>query len=97
MRVSPARFQVEYILSEPREGWRGRKGRVDGALLQDLLIRPDGSRCFVCVCGPTAFTELAVRWVDELQLPWFQSHTMEKDEPFLNVQSSGEFRFNKTG
>lgn len=60
-RVSPARFQVEYILSEPREGWGGRKGRVDGALLQDFLIRPDGSKCFVCVCGPTAFTELTVR------------------------------------
>uniref|UniRef100_H3CBJ7 Cytochrome b5 reductase 4 n=1 Tax=Tetraodon nigroviridis TaxID=99883 RepID=H3CBJ7_TETNG len=55
------RFQVEYILSEPSDGWRGRRGRVDGALLQDVLLRPDGSRCFVCVCGPTAFTELTLR------------------------------------
>lgn len=66
--MSHARFQVEHILSEPSDGWRGRKGRVDGALLQDLLIRPDGSRCFVCVCGPTAFTELTVRWVNATTL-----------------------------
>lgn len=54
------RFQVEYVLSEPGEGWTGRRGRVDESMLKDFLIRPDGSRCYVCVCGPTAFTELTV-------------------------------------
>ena len=61
--VSHGRFQVEHVLSEPGAGWRGRVGRVDGALLQEFLSRPDGSRRFVCVCGPTGFTELSVRWV----------------------------------
>lgn len=59
----PARFQVENILSEPSEAWGGRKGRVDAGLLRDVLNAPEGSRCFVCVCGPTAFTELTVRCV----------------------------------
>ncbi|XP_071390917.1 cytochrome b5 reductase 4 isoform X2 [Centroberyx affinis] len=52
------RFQVEYILSEPCDRWSGRTGRVDQPTLEDFLNRPDGSKCYVCVCGPAAFTEL---------------------------------------
>ncbi|XP_039974623.1 cytochrome b5 reductase 4 [Xiphias gladius] len=55
------RFQVEYVLSEPCESWIGKKGRVDESMLQDFLNRPDGSKCYVCVCGPTDFTELTLR------------------------------------
>nr|XP_020477316.1 cytochrome b5 reductase 4 isoform X2 [Monopterus albus] len=54
------RFQVEFVLSEPCESWTGRKGQVDGSMLQDFLDKPDGSQCFVCVCGPTTFTELTI-------------------------------------
>uniref|UniRef100_A0A8C7LKV1 Cytochrome b5 reductase 4 n=1 Tax=Oncorhynchus mykiss TaxID=8022 RepID=A0A8C7LKV1_ONCMY len=54
------RFQVEYILSEPCDGWAGRKGRVEASMLTDFLVRPEGSKVFVCVCGPSAFTELTV-------------------------------------
>ncbi|XP_026149560.1 cytochrome b5 reductase 4 [Mastacembelus armatus] len=55
------RFQVEYVLSEPCESWAGRKGQVDELMLQDFINKPDGSKCYVCVCGPTAFTELTIR------------------------------------
>ncbi|XP_034553928.1 cytochrome b5 reductase 4 [Notolabrus celidotus] len=54
------RFQVEYVLSEPSESWTGRRGRVDESMLTDVLSRPDGSKCYVCVCGPSAFTELTI-------------------------------------
>lgn len=54
------RFQVEYVLSVPSDGWTGRKGRVDECILKDFLSRPDGSKCYACVCGPTAFTELTI-------------------------------------
>lgn len=54
------RFEVEYVLSEPCDSWTGRKGRVDESMLKDFLHRPDGSKCYACVCGPTAFTELTV-------------------------------------
>lgn len=54
------RFQVEYVLSDPCESWSGRKGRVDESMLKDFLSRPDGSKCYACVCGPTAFTELTI-------------------------------------
>ncbi|KAM8870814.1 cytochrome b5 reductase 4 [Spinachia spinachia] len=54
------RFQVDYVLSDPCESWTGRTGRVDESMLQDFLTRPAGSKCYVCVCGPAAFTELTM-------------------------------------
>uniref|UniRef100_A0A3Q2X7H3 Cytochrome b5 reductase 4 n=1 Tax=Hippocampus comes TaxID=109280 RepID=A0A3Q2X7H3_HIPCM len=56
------RFQVEHILSEPCESWTGRKGRVDDTIIKDFLSRPQGSKCYVCVCGPTLFTEQTIRY-----------------------------------
>lgn len=53
-------FQVDYVLSEAEDSWSGRRGRVDEDMLRDFLLRPAGSRCYVCVCGPAAFTELTL-------------------------------------
>ncbi|KAJ3598656.1 hypothetical protein NHX12_002161 [Muraenolepis orangiensis] len=52
------RFQVQYVLSEPSEGWTGQGGRVEPSMLRDFLDRPEGSVCYVCVCGPPGFTQL---------------------------------------
>uniref|UniRef100_A0A3Q1BWD9 Cytochrome b5 reductase 4 n=1 Tax=Amphiprion ocellaris TaxID=80972 RepID=A0A3Q1BWD9_AMPOC len=63
LAANDARFQVEYILSEPSESWTGRNGRVTESVLNEFLIRPQGSKCYVCTCGPTAFTELTTGYV----------------------------------
>nr|XP_055067145.1 cytochrome b5 reductase 4-like isoform X1 [Misgurnus anguillicaudatus] len=60
------RFQVEYVLSEHIDSWEGRKGRIDAQNLHDFLERPENSKCLVCVCGPTGFTELAVQLIRNL-------------------------------
>ncbi|XP_042346214.1 cytochrome b5 reductase 4 [Plectropomus leopardus] len=60
LAANSERFQVEYVLSDPCESWTGLKGRVDESMLKDFLNRPEGSKCYVCVCGPTAFTELTI-------------------------------------
>ncbi|XP_034052440.1 cytochrome b5 reductase 4 isoform X1 [Gymnodraco acuticeps] len=54
------RFQVEYVLSDPCDSWSGRTGRVEESMLEEFLTRPEGSKCYVCVCGPTAFTEITI-------------------------------------
>ncbi|KAF3840312.1 hypothetical protein F7725_019029 [Dissostichus mawsoni] len=54
------RFQVEYVLSDPCDSWSGRTGRVEESMLEEFLTRPEGSKCYVCVCGPTAFTEITM-------------------------------------
>ncbi|TSK34892.1 ATP-dependent zinc metalloprotease YME1L1 [Bagarius yarrelli] len=56
------RFQVEHVLSEPAGSWTGKSGRIDATMLQAFLERPTDSKCLVCVCGPTDFTELAVQF-----------------------------------
>ncbi|XP_007543123.1 cytochrome b5 reductase 4-like [Poecilia formosa] len=66
LAANDERFQVEYILSEPSASWTGRKGRVDETLLNDLLLRPHGSKCYVCVCGPSAFTEQTLGLLKQL-------------------------------
>ncbi|XP_008431082.1 cytochrome b5 reductase 4 isoform X2 [Poecilia reticulata] len=66
LAANDERFQVEHILSEPSASWTGRKGRVDETLLNDLLIRPHGSKCYVGVCGPSAFTEQTLGLLKQL-------------------------------
>ncbi|KAF7650858.1 hypothetical protein LDENG_00119570 [Lucifuga dentata] len=79
--LSPVRatkqFQVEFVLSEPADSWTGRKGRVDQSLLRDFLSRLQGSKCYVCVCGPTAFTELTVRLVKQLGFSEEELHAFQ--------------------
>ncbi|XP_077430750.1 cytochrome b5 reductase 4 [Vanacampus margaritifer] len=65
LTASDARFQVEHILSEPCETWTGRTGRMDESILLEFLSRPEGSKCYVCVCGPTVFTEQTVGLVKQ--------------------------------
>ncbi|KAM7420043.1 hypothetical protein PAMA_014652 [Pampus argenteus] len=65
LAANDERFLVEYVLSEPCESWTGRRGPVDESMLKDFLNKPDGSKCYVCVCGPTAFTELTIGLVKQ--------------------------------
>ncbi|XP_028834775.1 cytochrome b5 reductase 4 isoform X2 [Denticeps clupeoides] len=57
------RFEMENVLSEPSDLWSGRRGHIEESMLLNFLEQPEGSKCLVCVCGPVAFTELAVRLV----------------------------------
>ncbi|KAI4871227.1 hypothetical protein NFI96_019755 [Prochilodus magdalenae] len=59
------RFQVEYVLSQPQGSWAGKRGQIDATMLQGFLERPEDSKCLVCVCGPTGFSELAKQLVKQ--------------------------------
>ncbi|KAJ8354139.1 hypothetical protein SKAU_G00217060 [Synaphobranchus kaupii] len=71
------RFEVEYVLSEPCDGWSGQRGRIEAAMLSDFLRSPEGSKRLVCVCGPAAFTELAQGMVRELGFSDEEIHTFQ--------------------
>uniref|UniRef100_A0A8C8MAP0 FAD-binding FR-type domain-containing protein n=1 Tax=Oncorhynchus tshawytscha TaxID=74940 RepID=A0A8C8MAP0_ONCTS len=81
------RCVVEYILSEPCDSWTGRKGRFEASMLTDFLVRPEGSKVFVCVCGPSAFTELTVgqHCFSEEEFHEFQGRVSVSDLIYLNV------------
>ncbi|CAG6016102.1 unnamed protein product [Menidia menidia] len=77
LAASSDRFQVEYVLSEPSDGWTGRRGRVDQAMLDGTLERTDGSRSYACVCGPSAFTEIATGLLKQLGVGEEELHAFQ--------------------
>lgn len=54
------RFTIHHILSRPDEEWTGETGYIRGELLQRLLPKSNSTQTFVCVCGPTPFSKLAL-------------------------------------
>ncbi|RXN09755.1 cytochrome b5 reductase 4 [Labeo rohita] len=75
--LTSIRFEVEYVLSEPTDSWKGRRGRIDACMLQNFLERPENAKCLVCVCGPTGFTELAVQLVRQLNFSEEEVHIFQ--------------------
>ncbi|KAL2021895.1 hypothetical protein VTK56DRAFT_6490 [Thermocarpiscus australiensis] len=57
-RESRGRVKVVHVLSRPGEGWRGERGRVDGALLRRVLF-PPGEGSAVFLCGPPGLVQKA--------------------------------------
>ncbi|EDL26517.1 mCG11884, isoform CRA_b [Mus musculus] len=52
------RFDVEFVLSAPSPEWNGKQGHISRALLSEFLQRSsENSRAFLCICGPTPFTD----------------------------------------
>ncbi|XP_051574011.1 cytochrome b5 reductase 4-like isoform X4 [Myxocyprinus asiaticus] len=77
LSMKEERFGVEYVLSEPADSWTGRTGRIDSHMLQNFLEKPENFKCLVCVCGPTAFTELAVQLVRQLDFSEEEIHVFQ--------------------
>ncbi|KAK9505157.1 hypothetical protein O3M35_009272 [Rhynocoris fuscipes] len=67
-----SRFVVEYVLSEANSCWKGKRGYITPQLLETVL--PVYMKCipfpyFVCVCGPSSFTQLAERYLQDMDYP----------------------------
>jgi ferredoxin-NADP reductase len=61
--------EVTYTLTrEQPDGWTGRTGRVDSALL-DEVVWPASDGAIAFVCGPTSFVEVVARSLVELGYP----------------------------
>lgn len=53
-------FKVHYVLSNPPEGWKGQKGRVNRQMIDEYLPAPAGMDSKVLVCGPDPMMESMV-------------------------------------
>ncbi|XP_038177311.1 cytochrome b5 reductase 4 isoform X1 [Arvicola amphibius] len=61
------RFDTEFVLSAPSPEWNGKQGHVSPALLSEFLQRSlENSRVFLCICGPTPFTDEGIRLLHDL-------------------------------
>ncbi|KAJ0066250.1 hypothetical protein NL108_004116 [Boleophthalmus pectinirostris] len=66
LAATDERFEVEYVLSEPCESWSGARGRVCETLLRESVSKPDETKSFACICGPSAFTEITIDLLKQL-------------------------------
>ncbi|XP_069344460.1 cytochrome b5 reductase 4 [Eulemur rufifrons] len=70
------RFDVEFVLSAPTSEWTGKRGHISPALLSEFLKRNlDKSKVFICVCGPTPFTEQGVKLLHDLNFSKDEIHS----------------------
>ncbi|XP_074844959.1 cytochrome b5 reductase 4 [Carettochelys insculpta] len=61
------RFEVQFILSEPRKEWTGKQGKISSSLLSEFVKRSKkDSRVLICVCGPTPFIEQGIQYLQDL-------------------------------
>jgi ferredoxin-NADP reductase len=64
-RDDPALRVVTTLTRKQPEGWRGRRGRIDKALLAETCFQPE-QRSQIYVCGPAPFVEDVSRFLTEL-------------------------------
>lgn len=67
LALKDKRFHVEFVLSAPSPEWNGKQGYMSQALLSEFLQRSlENSRGFLCICGPTPFTDEGIRLLHDL-------------------------------
>ncbi|NXX19155.1 NB5R4 reductase, partial [Podargus strigoides] len=56
------RFEVQFVLSQSTKDWVGKQGKISLPLLSEFVKRSrKDSKVFICICGPTPFTEQGVQ------------------------------------
>ncbi|XP_013414778.1 cytochrome b5 reductase 4 [Lingula anatina] len=72
------RFGVFHILSEADDNWDGLRGRIRKEILESF-IPPigEGKKVMICACGPSPFTEEAIRLVQEM------GYSLSRIHPFM--------------
>jgi phytoene dehydrogenase-like protein/ferredoxin-NADP reductase len=60
-------IMVDYVISEPPEGWKGKRGMLDAGLIQNLVGSVDDKTFFLC--GPSQMYTLCHAALKRLGLP----------------------------
>ncbi|XP_008119917.1 cytochrome b5 reductase 4 isoform X1 [Anolis carolinensis] len=67
LSLNDARFDIQFVLSEPKEGWLGKQGRISSSLLSQFVKRSKcDSKILICICGPLAFMEQGIQFLQDL-------------------------------
>ncbi|XP_053317320.1 cytochrome b5 reductase 4 [Spea bombifrons] len=65
--VTDKRFEAQFVLSEPSNGWNGYKGHISLQLLSDTIRRSErDSKVLICICGPNGFVDQGIRFLQDL-------------------------------
>ncbi|XP_044277621.1 cytochrome b5 reductase 4 isoform X2 [Varanus komodoensis] len=67
LALNDARFEVHFVLSEPKKGWAGKQGSISSSLLSPFVKRSkDNSKMLICICGPLPFMEQGIQYLQDL-------------------------------
>ncbi|NWV11478.1 NB5R4 reductase, partial [Ptilonorhynchus violaceus] len=67
LALKDERFEVQFILSQPTKDWVGKQGKISSSLLSEFVKRSRrDSKVFICICGPTPFTEQGIQYLKAL-------------------------------
>ncbi|OCT78306.1 cytochrome b5 reductase 4 [Xenopus laevis] len=67
LSLADKRFEAQFILSEPSVKWTGHKGQISFSLLAESILRTEeGSKRIICICGPNAFVDQGIRFLQDL-------------------------------
>ncbi|XP_044867798.1 cytochrome b5 reductase 4 isoform X1 [Mauremys mutica] len=67
LALKDKRFEVQFILSEPKKEGTGKQGKISSSLLSEFVKRSKkDSKVLICVCGPVPFTEQGIQFLQDL-------------------------------
>ncbi|XP_048351049.1 cytochrome b5 reductase 4 [Sphaerodactylus townsendi] len=67
LALDDARFDAQFVLSEPNAKWTGKQGKISFSLVSQFVKRSkDDSKILVCICGPLPFLEQGLQILQDL-------------------------------
>ncbi|XP_013910588.1 PREDICTED: cytochrome b5 reductase 4 [Thamnophis sirtalis] len=65
--TSNLRFDIQFVLSEPKKNWAGKQGKISLSLLYEFVkkSKPE-SKILICICGPFPFMEQGIQFLQTL-------------------------------
>ncbi|XP_063168688.1 cytochrome b5 reductase 4 isoform X2 [Candoia aspera] len=69
LALNDMRFDIQFVLSEPKKGWTGKQGKISSSLLSEFVKRSKhDSKMLICICGPLPFMEQGIQFLQALGL-----------------------------
>ncbi|KAM3853180.1 cytochrome b5 reductase 4 isoform 5-T8 [Vipera latastei] len=67
LALKDTRFDIEFVLSEPKKEWPGKQGKISLSLLSEFVKRSQHeSKILICICGPLPFMEQGIQFLQTL-------------------------------
>ncbi|KAL7987928.1 hypothetical protein Chor_006847 [Crotalus horridus] len=62
LALKDTRFDIQFVLSEPKKEWPGKQGKISLSLLSEFVKRSQHkSKILICICGPLPFMEQGIQ------------------------------------
>ncbi|XP_026582557.1 cytochrome b5 reductase 4 isoform X2 [Pseudonaja textilis] len=67
LALKDMRFDIQFVLSEPKKEWPGKQGKISLSLLSEFVKRSKHeSKILICICGPLPFMEQGIQLLKTL-------------------------------